>query len=98
MVKNTATKTDFLKTLSWVLVVGSILGILASAALTLDKIKILENPNFVPACSINPIISCGSVMKSSQSHVFGFDNPLIGLALYGGTLAIGVALLAGGRF
>jgi uncharacterized membrane protein len=55
---------------SVLLVVCGALGLLASWVITLDKFKLLENPHFVPACSINPIISCGNIMKSAQAGVF----------------------------
>jgi uncharacterized membrane protein len=44
-------------------------GLLASWGITLDKFKLLENPAFVPGCSLNPVVSCGSVMKSAQASV-----------------------------
>ncbi len=83
---------------SVLLVVCGALGILASWVITLDKFKLLENPHFVPACSINPIISCGNIMKSAQAAVFGFPNPMIGMIAYPIVLAIGMAVLAGARF
>ncbi len=98
MVQQSTLKPNLLKILTWTLVVGSVLGVLASSVILIDKIKLLENPNFVPSCSVNPIISCGSVMSSSQSHIFGFANPIIGLVSFGGLFGIGMALLAGARF
>ncbi|MFJ9520804.1 vitamin K epoxide reductase family protein [Kitasatospora sp. NPDC101801] len=76
-------------------VVTGLLGLFASAVLTLDKIKLLEDPSYVPSCSINPIISCGSVMLSDQASVFGFPNSLIGLAAFAVVVAVGAGILAG---
>ncbi|MCF3136200.1 vitamin K epoxide reductase family protein [Streptomyces olivochromogenes] len=73
-------------------------GLLASWVITLDKFKLLENPNFVPGCSLNPVVSCGSVMKSDQASAFGFPNPMLGLVAYGIVICVGVSLLAGARF
>lgn len=98
MSKTTPDKKFFARMLSWLLVVGGFFGLLASAIITIDEFKLLENPNFTPSCSINPIISCGSVMQSAQSHVFGFPNPIIGLAAFGALITIGLALLAGAQF
>lgn len=84
--------------LAWLLVVSGALGLLASFVITVDKMKLAENPAFHPACSINPVISCGSVMLSPQASVFGFANPLLGLAAYAAVTATGVALLAGVRY
>ncbi|MFI9024835.1 vitamin K epoxide reductase family protein [Streptomyces sp. NPDC053560] len=80
------------------LVITSALGLLAAWVITLDKFKLLEDPTFKPACSINPIISCGNIMKSAQAEVFGFPNPMAGLVGFGVVMAIGVAVLAGARF
>ncbi|MFJ9827853.1 vitamin K epoxide reductase family protein [Streptomyces sp. NPDC101160] len=84
--------------LAWLLVITGAAGLLASWVITLDKFKLLENPNFVPGCSLNPIVSCGSVMKSEQASAFGFPNPMLGLVTYSVVIAIGVGLLAGARY
>ena len=68
--------------LAWLLVVTGALGLVASFVITVDKIRLAENPDFRPSCSINPILSCTNVMRSAQASAFGFPNPLIGLAAY----------------
>ncbi|MEU2059422.1 vitamin K epoxide reductase family protein [Streptomyces sp. NPDC013455] len=73
-------------------------GLLASWVITLDKFKLLEDPGFVPGCSLNPVVSCGSVMLSDQASAFGFPNPMLGLVTYGIVICVGVSLLAGARF
>ncbi|HEX5741340.1 MAG TPA: vitamin K epoxide reductase family protein [Pilimelia sp.] len=83
--------------IGWVLTVGGMLGALAAFALTVEKIALLENPAHVPSCSVNPILSCGSVMTTGQAEVFGFANPLIGLAAFPVVAASGAAVLAGAR-
>ena len=45
----------------WVLIAG-VVGLAAALTLTIEKIEILINPDYVPSCSINPVLSCGSVM------------------------------------
>ena len=52
----------------------------------------------MPTCSINPILSCGSVMKTAQAEAFGFPNPIIGVAGFTVVLTTGAALLAGATF
>ncbi|MGW2254058.1 vitamin K epoxide reductase family protein [Kitasatospora sp. NPDC001660] len=83
---------------SLLLFLGGLIGLAASAVLTFDKLRILENPSYVPTCNINPVISCGSVMRTEQAGVFGFPNPLIGLAAFGALAAIGAGLLAGAAY
>ncbi|MFJ1869081.1 vitamin K epoxide reductase family protein [Streptomyces sp. NPDC088097] len=85
------------KGLAWLLVVTGAAGLLASWVITLDKFLLLEDPDFKPACSLNPVVSCGSVMKSDQAAVFGFPNPMLGLAAYAVVVCVGAGLLAGAR-
>ncbi|MEU6528711.1 vitamin K epoxide reductase family protein [Streptomyces sp. NPDC046928] len=73
-------------------------GLLASWVITLDKFKLLQDPDFTPGCSLNPVLSCGSVMESDQAEVFGFPNPMLGLVTYGVVVCVGVSLLAGAAF
>ncbi|WP_030058378.1 MULTISPECIES: vitamin K epoxide reductase family protein [Streptomyces] len=80
------------------LFLGGLVGLAASAVLTFDKLRILENPSYIPSCNINPVISCGSVMRTEQAEVFGFPNPLLGLAAFGALAAIGAGLLAGAAY
>jgi uncharacterized membrane protein len=83
---------------SWLLVVCGALGLLASWVITIDKFKLLEDPSFVPGCSLNPIISCGNIMKSEQAQAFGFPNPMIGLVAYPVVIAVGMGVIAGARY
>ncbi|RST17503.1 vitamin K epoxide reductase family protein [Streptomyces sp. WAC05374] len=83
---------------AWMLVVTGAAGLLAAWVITLDKFKLLEDPNFTPGCSLNPIVSCGNIMKSEQASAFGFPNPMLGLVTYAMVVAIGVGLLAGARY
>jgi uncharacterized membrane protein len=63
-----------------------------------ERIQLLIDPSYVPSCSINPLLSCGSVMVTDQASVFGFSNPLLGVAAFPVVSAVGAALLAGARF
>jgi uncharacterized membrane protein len=80
------------------LLVGSIIGMICSFIISYDKIKLLENATFQPNCNLNPIISCGSVMKSAQGSAFGFPNPWIGLVSFGVLITVAMALFAGAKF
>ncbi|CCB72231.1 putative integral membrane protein (plasmid) [Streptantibioticus cattleyicolor NRRL 8057 = DSM 46488] len=73
------------------------LGLIASFVITVDKLELLRDPHFRPACTINPVLSCTDVMVSAQASVFGFPNPLLGLAGYPVLVATGAALLGGAR-
>jgi uncharacterized membrane protein len=78
--------------------VGALLGLSASFLLTIDKIKLLKDSQFVPSCNVSEILNCKSVMLSAQAEVFGFPNSIIGLSAFSLFLVVGIALLAGIQF
>ncbi len=75
-------------------IVGGVLGFVAAFALILDRIELLKDPDFVPSCSINPLLSCGTIMQTDQAAVFGFPNPLIGIATFPVVILFGVLAAA----
>jgi uncharacterized membrane protein len=81
--------------IGWVLTAGGLVGALAAFVLTVEKVALLKDPSYTPSCSINPILSCGSIMTTAQAEVFGFPNPLIGVATFPVVAATGAAVLAG---
>lgn len=91
-------KPSFEKVLPYVLIAAGVVGLIASFVISFDKMRLLENPHYQPSCNLNPIISCGNVMKSPQGSAFGFPNPWIGLAAFTVLLTIGIGQLAGATF
>jgi uncharacterized membrane protein len=85
------------RALAWWLLVGGLVGLVAAFVLAVEKYALLADPTYVPSCSLNPVLSCGSVMASPQAEAFGFPNPLLGVAGFAVVAATGAALLAGGR-
>ncbi|WP_422748407.1 vitamin K epoxide reductase family protein [Mycobacterium sp. WMMD1722] len=77
----------------WVLIAG-VVGLVSAATLTIEKIELLIDPSYVPSCSLNPVLSCGSVMVTPQASVFGFPNPLIGIASFAVVVVTGVLAVA----
>ncbi|MEA9986859.1 vitamin K epoxide reductase family protein [Subtercola sp. RTI3] len=80
------------------LIVAGVVGWVASFTLTLEKIEILINPSYVPSCNISVLVSCGPNMASAQGSLFGFPNPIIGVACFVAVIVVGVGILAGARF
>ena len=80
--------------LAALLAVGGLIGLIASFVLTLDKLELLKNPDFIPACDLGSIVSCSNVMKSDQATIFGFMNPLLGLIGFSAVITLGIVLLA----
>ncbi len=86
------------KVLPYILIIGSAIGLICAFVILYEKMELLADPSYVPPCSLNPVISCGNVMASAQSHIFGFPNPIIGLAAFPVVITVGMAMLAGAIF
>ncbi len=77
----------------WVLSAG-VIGLIASLALAVEKIRTLADASYVPSCNVNPVLSCGSVMATPQASLLGFPNPLIGIAGFAVVIVSGVLAVA----
>ena len=75
--------------------IGGFIGIAASIELIVQKIAVLSNPDFVPNCDINPVLSCGSVINTAQAAIFGFPNPVLGVIGFTIVIMFGALLFAG---
>ena len=65
--------------------------------LTIDRIKLLTDPQVALVCDISPFVTCGPVMSSRAGALFGFPNPLLGIAGFALAGTTGMVLLAGAR-
>ncbi len=81
--------------LKWLLAIGGLVGLYASAQLTIDKINVLADEDYVPSCSINEVLACGTIITTEQASVFGFPNSLIGIVSFSILTTLGVVLLSG---
>ena len=80
------------------LLVTGIIGWIASAILVLERLQLYKDPDHVTSCDINPWVSCGQVMGTWQSELFGFPNPLIGIVAFAVVITTAMAALSGARF
>lgn len=85
-----------MKSYPYILIIGSIIGLLASFILTTDTIELIKNPQAELPCNLNPFISCTSVATTWQSSVFGFPNSLLGIVAFSMLFAAGIMLHFGG--
>lgn len=76
---------------------ASLVAFVAALILMIEKLMLLNDPSYVPSCSINPILSCGSIMESDQAEAFGFPNPLLGLFGFGALSVFGAAIALGAK-
>ena len=83
--------------LAVLLVVAGAVGLTAAFVLAVEKFRLLSDPFYTPSCSVNATLSCAPVMSSKAAEVFGFPNPLLGIAGFAVVATTGAALLAGGR-
>lgn len=81
------------RTSAWWVLIAGVAGLAASLTLTVEKVSMLTNPSYVPSCSLNPVLSCGSVMVTPQASVFGFPNPLAGVVAFSVVVVTGVLAL-----
>ncbi|WP_070435012.1 vitamin K epoxide reductase family protein [Corynebacterium sp. HMSC28B08] len=73
------------------------IGLWFSTLIMYDKIKLVLDSSFTPACTLNDVVSCSDVMASSQASAFGFPNPFIGMIGFPVVMTIAVVLLVGAR-
>jgi len=84
--------------LTWLYIIASTIAGIFALLITIEKLTILVDPTHVPPCNVNPFLSCKTIMETPEASVFGFPNPLIGIAGFAITATIGFALLAGASF
>lgn len=75
----------------------AVIGLWASFVITLDKIELLKNPDYIPPCNINPLFSCKTVMNTEYAEMFGFPNTIIGLVGYTVMITVSVFMLFQGK-
>lgn len=90
-------KLNLDRTFPFIVLVAGLIGLFASFALTVDKLHVLKDPTFTPSCDINPLFSCGSVMRSPQADVAGIPNTLFGIIGFTAVSTVGAVMLAGAR-
>ena len=83
--------------LAVLLLVAGVVGLAAAFELAVEKFRLLENPLYVPPCTLGETVDCTQVMRSAQAEAFGFPNPFMGIAGFGGLTATGLILLTGER-
>ncbi|WP_194398272.1 vitamin K epoxide reductase family protein [Microbacterium atlanticum] len=81
----------------WLVVAGAV-GWWAALSLTLEKLHSLANPDAIASCDFSVLVQCTANLDSWQGSVFGFPNPILGLAGWVAPIVVGMALLAGARF
>lgn len=79
-------------------VITGLAGLVAAFVLTVERFALLADPDAALACDFSVVVQCGANLTSAQGAVFGFPNPLIGIAGYSVVIAVGVSVLAGALY
>ena len=80
-----------------ILLITGVIGWVASGILVLERLALYEDAEHVTTCDINALVSCGKVMGTWQSELFGFPNPLIGIVAFAVVITTAMAMLSGSR-
>ena len=80
------------------MLVSSLIGLWAALVLSVDAIKLAEDPFVDLGCNISEKISCATVGLSWQANLLGFPNAFLGLIAEPVVITIAVAALGGVRF
>ncbi|GAA3626318.1 hypothetical protein GCM10022200_05860 [Microbacterium awajiense] len=81
----------------WLIVFG-VIGWWAAYSLTMERFHLLADPDAIASCDFSPLVQCTRNLESWQGSVFGFPNPILGLAGWVAPVVVGFAILAGARF
>jgi uncharacterized membrane protein len=81
-----------------VILVAAVVGLLASLELSIDAVRLAEDPLADLSCNISSTISCATVGLSWQASLLGFPNAFLGLMSQPVMITIAVAALGGVRF
>lgn len=80
------------------LVIIGLVGWIAAFSLTVEKFVLLADPDATLGCDISPLVQCRANLESWQGSLFGFPNPVLGVAGWAAVIVVAVALLAGANF
>jgi len=75
---------------------GGVVGLTASFLETIEYQEILKNAHAQLVCNLNGVFSCGNVLNSWQSKIFGFPNSLLCMVFFTLMFSSGLIGLTGG--
>ncbi len=94
-------KNNQLRSNRWIFItilITSLLGLLAAFVLSVEAVELLKNPNAQFSCSINAVVNCATVAKTSYSSLLGFPNSFIGMMVMPLFVVVAIAGLYGVKF
>lgn len=76
---------------------GGIIGLAASFLETIEYQEILKNAHAQLVCNLNSVFSCGNVLNSWQSKIFGFPNSMLCMVFFTLMFSSSLVGLTGGK-
>ena len=83
---------------AFIMLIGSVLGLLASFMLSIEALILAKNSHAVLSCDLSSVLSCSTVANHWSATILGFPNSFIGVMTLPVMVTIAVALLAGAKF
>lgn len=77
------------------ILITSILALIAAFVLSIEAVELAKNPNAVFECSVNVIINCATVAKSSYASLLGFPNSFLAMIFEPVFILLAILLLIG---
>ena len=84
------------RTIYSLITAGGVVGLTASFLETIEYQEILKNAHTQLVCDLNSVFSCGNVLNSWQSKIFGFPNSMMCMVFFTLMLSAGLIGLTGG--
>lgn len=81
-----------------ILLIGAILGLVVSFALSVEALLLASNSRAVLSCDVNAVLSCGSVARHWSASLMGFPNSFIGLMTFPPLIFLAAAFMAKVKF
>ena len=82
----------------FIMLIGSVLGLLASFMLSIEALILAKNSHAVLSCDLSSVLNCSTVANHWSATILGFPNSFIGVMTLPVMVTIAVALLAGAKF
>jgi uncharacterized membrane protein len=91
-------KLNRYQVLAYALLVLASIGLAAASLLTIEKLALAADPDYVASCSVSPVVSCNNVISSEQaSAIRGIPNPIFGLFSFTALIVAAMTLFAGAK-
>lgn len=84
------------RTIYGLITAGGAVGLAASFLETIEYQQILKNAHAQLVCNLNSVFSCGNVLNSWQSRIFGFPNSMLCMVFFTLMLSSGLVGWTGG--